>query len=88
LALRYPPAVSRPLGQAAEKGGKAEYAVDPSNPQIAPTIIPWKEYKNEYYEKRGYDVVGKDWKVRAAAGRRRGGWLGTALYGSGRGLLR
>ncbi len=39
-------------------------AVDPSNPVIAPDYVPWKEYKNEYYRKRGYTVAGKDWTVR------------------------
>ena len=38
--------------------------MDPSNPEISPSVVPWKEYKNEYYAKRGYTVAGKDWKVR------------------------
>jgi len=36
--------------------------VDPSNPEIAPSYAPWKVFKNEYYEKRGYTVASKDWK--------------------------
>jgi hypothetical protein len=39
--------------------------VDPNDPHIAPTLVPWKEYKNEYFRKRGYTVAGPDWKVRA-----------------------
>ena len=61
------PAATRPLLQSAEKGAAAGGAATlpgPDNFQIAPTIIPWKEYKNEYYEKRGYNVASKDWKVR------------------------
>ena len=58
--------MTRPLQQA-EKGADAaaapKYNVDPSNPEISPSVIPWKQYKNEYYEKRGYTVAGKDWKV-------------------------
>lgn len=36
--------------------------MDPENPEIAPSYAPWKQWKNEYYEKRGYKVASKDWK--------------------------
>lgn len=35
--------------------------MDPSNPVIAPSAIPWREYKNEHYTKRGYTLAEKDW---------------------------
>jgi hypothetical protein len=37
--------------------------VGPDNFEIAPTVIPWKNYKNEHYEKRGYKVADKSWTV-------------------------
>jgi len=58
-------AATRPLRQAADKATPAAGGVaapGPDNFQIAPTIIPWKAYKNEFYEKRGYTVAPKDWK--------------------------
>lgn len=36
--------------------------VDPSEPEIAPSFEISKEYKNEYYKKRGFKVADKDWK--------------------------
>lgn len=67
-------ATARPaLQQAADAGaaaGKTKYNVDGSNFEIAPSTIPWKNYKNEYFEKRGYKVAPKDWKVRGRAGGR------------------
>lgn len=51
--------VSRPLAQTASS---TEYNVDPNDPQIAPTIVPEKSWKNEFYKNRGFTVVGADWK--------------------------
>lgn len=65
-------AATRPaLQQAAEAGSAAapakgqKYNVDATNFEIAPSTIPWKGYKNEYFEKRGYKVAPKEWKVSA-----------------------
>lgn len=49
--------------------GVSKVLVDPSNPEISPSFAPWKSFKNEYYEKRGYTVASKDWKVCVQAGR-------------------
>jgi hypothetical protein len=35
--------------------------------EIAPTTVPGREYKNEYYAKRGYKLADKSWTVRARA---------------------
>ncbi len=73
--LRSPPLAARPLlAAAADKGAAAAAGagagaasskpVDPNNPVIAPSYVPWKEYKNEYYRKRGFQLADKDWTVR------------------------
>ena len=41
----------------------AKTPIGPENFEIAPTLIPWKNYKNEHYEKRGYKVADKSWTV-------------------------
>jgi hypothetical protein len=58
-------AATRPLQQAADKAGASatSAAVDPNDPIIAPAAVEWREYKNEYYKKRGYKLAPKDWTV-------------------------
>ena len=58
-----PTAASRPaLSADAAAPKEVKYNVDATNFEIAPTTTPWKQYKNEYYEKRGFKVAPKDWK--------------------------
>ncbi len=59
---------ARPLTAAAgDKGAAAAApkagAVDPNNPEIAPAALPWQDYKNEYFKKRGYTIASKEWTV-------------------------
>lgn len=59
-------AATRPLLQKAEKpAAAAASAVDPNDPIIAPAAVSWREYKNEYFKKRGYTLAPKDWTVRS-----------------------
>ena len=37
-------------------------SVDPSNPEISPSVIPWKSYKNDAFTNRGFTVAPQDWK--------------------------
>jgi hypothetical protein len=47
---------------ASSKEDKAHpYGVNPDDPIIAPSLVPWKAYKNAHYEKRGFTLAGKDW---------------------------
>lgn len=47
---------------AGDKKSEHPYGVNPEDPVIAPTIIPWQEYKNERYAKRGFTIAPKEWK--------------------------
>lgn len=45
---------------AASDANKDAKPIGPDNYEIAPTVIPWREYKNKYYEDRGFPLASKD----------------------------
>jgi hypothetical protein len=62
----FPAAASPALRQqaAVSDANKDAKPIGPDNYEIAPTVIPWREYKNKYYEDRGFPLASKDHVVR------------------------
>lgn len=43
-----------------DSSNKDKYGVNPDEPEISPSVVPWKSYKNDYYTKRGFKLGSKE----------------------------